>query len=487
MKSLFLVSVSFAGLAGLWVAGVEMGFVRRPLFESTPTTGNDGQDDQEESRRPHGAKAPKSVQHQIAAVTGKLEAGASEAVPLAAPKSEYPLQSAYARFQTGDYEGAVSLLRIAFKHSPNDEARKNLSTALFALALLRIQQNNFSEAEVLLDESARLGNDDAASALARVKLKQGNTDAAAGLFEDLFDKTRDPASLRALVSITLREDSLDRAEYFLNRLEDRFQNTATPADDNEKSFLASHRKRLEQKRLLARNQETVERGMIEVSFLNASQKSTADAVADAMEKVLQELLGYLGPLPIGKRIRATLVPTLAFQDSTGAPPWAGALFDGVVRIPVPAGTLSNGQLSDLTRMARHEMTHAYFFAFCGATLPSWLGEGLAQKFEGRAPAQSVDYLVRTLGRRALQTVDQKDLDQDFVEAPDTTVRSLYARALVLTDVIARENNGDTVWKNVLQQACQVKVPFADALENLAGASQASGLWSKYREKILSIY
>ena len=84
------------------------------------------------------------------------------------------LNNAFLLYQTGDYEGAVKLLRLEFKTRPeNLELQKNLGAALYSLALMRIQMHNYADAETLLDEATKIGFTDAQQLLAKVKLKQG--------------------------------------------------------------------------------------------------------------------------------------------------------------------------------------------------------------------------------------------------------------------------------------------------------------------------
>jgi ABC-type uncharacterized transport system involved in gliding motility auxiliary subunit len=51
------------------------------------------------------------------------------------------------------------------------------------------------------------------------------------------------------------------------------------------------------------------------------------------------------------------------------------------------------------RLARHEMTHGYLYYHCGDRIPSWMGEGLAEKFEGRTVQNAQELLKRKYGNR----------------------------------------------------------------------------------------
>ena len=400
------------------------------------------------------------------------------------PAEKLSLTSAYGRFQTGDYEGAVSLLRAELKTSPDSvEIRENLGTALLALALVRLQQQNLAEAEGYFEESAKLGNPDAERALAALKLKQGQVDLASSLFEEMFDKTNDPKSLQILADISLRQDDLDRAEYFLSRIENK-NGREVELTPEQKEFVDDRRKRLEQKKLFAQTQDVIDRGVVEVASFSPEVRPAAEVIADALERVYVDLTGLMGTLPTQTRLRAWVLPTDSFRVSTGAPLWAGALFDGFIRIPVPKGNLSPMAQASLARLARHEATHAYLYAFCGDIVPSWLGEGLAQKYEGRGVSQSLEDLARKGGRTAFDGKQADFLDNpSFTNAPPAAISRLYAQSFVLVNYLTQTQGGEALWQKVLRSSCQIKLPLNAVLEEELGEPNAAALWAKHAEKI----
>lgn len=80
------------------------------------------------------------------------------------------------------------------------------------------------------------------------------------------------------------------------------------------------------------------------------------------------------------RIEAVLYMRENFHDVTGSPSWAGALYDG--RIKVPAGGVTD-RSELLEKVLFHEYTHAVVHRLSGARAPVWLNEGLAQIEEGK--------------------------------------------------------------------------------------------------------
>jgi hypothetical protein len=396
------------------------------------------------------------------------------------------LRSAYGRFQTGDYEGAVLLLREAFKKEPaNTLVKQNLATALLALGFVRTQQGQMSEAEGYFEESARLGNIDAQTSLAAVKMRQGHLDVAGGLFEDNFSKTKDPRTLRVLIDLALNQDDLEKAESLSTKLESLAVNS-TPGgapEDELQQFLKERRARIEARRQFSKSQELVERGFLEVGFSSPEFRPFAEPALVAAEKALDDLADLLGPFPTSQRLRILLIADSSFQMNTGAPPWAGGFFDGTIRIPLPQkAVLSKSSQDSLIRVVRHEATHAYLYTFCGDILPSWLSEGLAQRYEGKSINSVTQGLAMHSGRNFEALKPGPEFNESFVDAKPKEVERLYSRAFFLTEVIS-ESKGATIWKEILSQACHQKASLYGVLDHQLNARTGTQLWELFSQPL----
>ncbi|MEY3904077.1 MAG: hypothetical protein RL189_3383 [Pseudomonadota bacterium] len=392
---------------------------------------------------------------------------------------------AYAHFQMGNYEGAVSLLRTLIKQCPGDELiRKNLATALLALGFFKLQKKEIAEAESAFDESARLGNADARKALAALKLRQGQIETARELLEDISKAGADPESFKILIDLALSQDEIERADDLLNRMNEsllrRVSTTQQPVSPELTAFIEVRRKRLVQKKNFLRVQDIVSRQGIEVSYSTPELRSNAETVARAMENVMARLNQLLGPLPSHARLRAWLVPTNDFNSFTNAPAWAAAVFDGYIRIPVGRTVNGRPMSSDtLERLAQHETTHAYVYAFCGDVLPSWIGEGLAQIYEGRSVQQSSSEILRTAGRKGLQSFEA-ELENPFTLAPVKMISRLYARSHLIVNSMSREGGGvGQTWQRVLSAVCVQRRPLPDVLQEQFNAGTLTELWGRY--------
>jgi len=105
--------------------------------------------------------------------------------------------------------------------------------------------------------------------------------------------------------------------------------------------------------------------------------------------LLEEIRDRVGS-ELGHRIRGNtsviLYSDQQFRDITHLASWAGAAFDGRIRIPV-ANYQNDRQM--LKNVLTHEFTHAAIYDLTGGRCPAWLNEGLAMLLEGINPKEQI--------------------------------------------------------------------------------------------------
>ncbi len=79
-----------------------------------------------------------------------------------------------------------------------------------------------------------------------------------------------------------------------------------------------------------------------------------------------------------QRAQILVLPTEDFKRVHDLPDWAGGLYDGKIRIPVPTRNLNARFLKNA---AFHEYSHHLTYLMTDGKCPIWLNEGLAQMFE----------------------------------------------------------------------------------------------------------
>ncbi len=114
-----------------------------------------------------------------------------------------------------------------------------------------------------------------------------------------------------------------------------------------------------------------------VSFEGPEDAALAAQALESLNKAFWRICDVLGVFP-QKPVPVVLYSAEQFSDITRAPKWAGAAFDGIIRVPMQ-GAGEKGD--DLDRVLAHEFTHALIRGMATRGVPTWLNEGLATVFE----------------------------------------------------------------------------------------------------------
>lgn len=414
------------------------------------------------------------------------------------------LQDYRALFQMGDYASAIRVIEERLQKAPGNPAlSQDLSVALYAAAFTDFERKDYAAAQEKLRRSLALGHAPARPALARILALRGDKSEALRLAEEHFQSAPDPDTLEAVIDAHLNMENHEETEALLadyrrryaaeegNTLDPNDQSPAALTQQRMENFWKSRKKRLEMRASLKENQLVIRRDGLELYFFERRAEQLADAVADALSSSLEALRARFGNLPWGAPMVVWLVQQEGFRSTTGAPPWAGALFDGIMRLPytdralTPAsGPTGSQEWPQLRQMVYHESTHAFLSALCGDRIPSWLGEGLAQIHEGRSAGAARQALVQTFGAgeawRTLQPGEDLSVPFTSVQSAER-VRTLYNRSLVLTQELEnRSSSGGDVWRRFLGDLCVNELPFHDALEATFGSRDVVKLWQSIR-------
>jgi tetratricopeptide (TPR) repeat protein len=121
-----------------------------------------------------------------------------------------------------------------------------------------------------------------------------------------------------------------------------------------------------------------------ILFDGPANRVLAERATTVLRSAFWRIGQALGSYPTNA-INVILYTDKQFYDITGAPEWAGAGFDGQIRMPV-AGATQN--LREFDRILTHELTHAMLASIAARNVPAWLNEGLAMYFEGNNAAAS---------------------------------------------------------------------------------------------------
>jgi tetratricopeptide (TPR) repeat protein len=149
-------------------------------------------------------------------------------------------------------------------------------------------------------------------------------------------------------------------------------------------------------------------GYFDIKFQGGENR----AVSDEVLMMLEEIRDRVGS-ELGNRIQGNtsviLYSDQQFRDITHLASWAGAAFDGKIRVPV-ANYRDDRPL--LKKVLTHEFTHAAIYDLVGGRCPSWLNEGLAMLLEGQVPDEQV-YLPLNRLQRPFTAMDEEHALQAY--------------------------------------------------------------------------
>jgi tetratricopeptide (TPR) repeat protein len=258
------------------------------------------------------------------------------------------IKSGVEQMKSSDYQGARDSFEQAVRN--NDSS----SAAYIGLGIANYHLRNDTDAERALNRAAEINPREATAYqfLGELSYRKDDLDTAVKYWEKAVELNPSATALRAR----------------LERIKKEHQTEKDFNHDVTSHFLIKYEGR-----------ERIEIGRIVLRILE-----------DAYGEVGRSLSYYPD-----REIQVILYSGQQFQDVTDAPGWSGGIFDGKIRMPI--GGIEQ-ETPVLRRILYHEYTHAVVRAIT-ARCPTWLNEGLAQYFEGRA----IDYRQKDALKRIAQS------------------------------------------------------------------------------------
>lgn len=188
-----------------------------------------------------------------------------------------------------------------------------------------------------------------------------------------------------------------------------------------------------------------------ISFAGPEDAALAAQALESLNKAFWRICDVLGVFP-QKPVAVVLYSAEQFSDITRAPKWAGAAFDGIIRVPMRG---VGGQADDLDRVLAHEFTHALVRGIATRGLPTWLNEGLASVLERDDLGWANDIVQRTINPPALS-----GLSGPFLQMSGTDATVAYAVSAVAARRLLDDAGGGAI-ANLLRDL-GAGVDFEDA-------------------------
>jgi tetratricopeptide (TPR) repeat protein len=156
-----------------------------------------------------------------------------------------------------------------------------------------------------------------------------------------------------------------------------------------------------------------------ILFEGPAEQELAGAALLALEsaywRIGMALLAYPSAI-----ITVVLYTEEQFRDITRSPSWAGAVYDGTIRVPTREALNNRPQLE---KVLAHEFTHALVHSLAPRGAPTWVNEGLAVMFE-KGDLNWAEQLVR----KTPSLIPLSQLHDGFLKLPEDQVPLAYAES-----------------------------------------------------------
>ncbi|HVN87340.1 MAG TPA: tetratricopeptide repeat protein [Candidatus Binatia bacterium] len=269
--------------------------------------------------------------------------------------------------QQGRYDAAIEHLRRARQLAPaQSTVRQNLQTVLLNSAMHQLEGGDPGAAERQLHEALSYGERlDLRQAMGVTRLRAGDLDGARTDLERAVDGgSKDPQVWLALGEVYLKQHDRPRALATLQRAREVGASGA-PLD----ALLD----RLGREVDAEWDYAVMESAHFRISFADGENRTAAQLVLDGLEDARSTVGAKFGYLP-DHATEVVLYGAQDFHAITQTPVWAGAAYDGRIKVPVGGLTADDPALG---RLLRHEYMHSLVADLSGNNCPVWLNEGLA--------------------------------------------------------------------------------------------------------------
>jgi tetratricopeptide (TPR) repeat protein len=382
------------------------------------------------------AKAQKKSAYSAKPLIRLASSGVSVELVVEGSRGAEDFAAGVAAFKAKDYRDAAFYFKEAYKTIPADDdgletIKVNIARSLTALGWESFGEKRFQSAKDFFEEAGDFYME--ASSLKGFAYSQASLEEYDGAIDSL-DILLSDFGPDIDAKMTLKLVYIKQAERMLagNNTDEsvRLIEQASELDPSD-AALAS---RLE----AAREESSYEEGFSErrgtrfnVKFEGGENAVSGHVIAILLEEAYQTIgakLSYYPDTPIS----AVLYSGESFRDVTRSPSWAGALYDG--RIKIPAGGITDST-RELEAVLFHEYTHALVHRLSGGRAPTWLNEGLAQYFEDKREAKYKSVLGEVAQGGG---IDLSRLEGSFMNLDSKGAAVAYAVSLSATEYIIRE-------------------------------------------------
>lgn len=344
-------------------------------------------------------------------------------------------------FDKGDYKKAREIYEAALAIDPSHAVIKaNLAAALANIGRQEIENTNY-EIAIKLFQDALVYNPQLHSAHKNIGIayiKHGDATKAAPYIDAYIGKS--PADLHnknllfMLAETFLANGDRNMAELYFEKVLN----------------IDPHNSEAGRRLALLNRENQAEQGFqkkegshFTVKFEGGENSDIGHTISIILEEAYVKVGSDMGYYP-EDRIEAVLYTQQQFTDVTRAPTWAGAIYDG--RIKIPVGGITN-RTNLLERVLFHEYAHALVHRLSKGRAPVWLNEGIAQHVEGTVNENINEVL--SFVAKSEKPIPLRPFEGSFMGFNTTQAMVAYSVSLSATEYIINEF-GISAVKRILQ-------------------------------------
>jgi tetratricopeptide (TPR) repeat protein len=345
--------------------------------------------------------------------------------PLPAPQDPSASEG-LALFQRGLYTEALDRFLAARRSNPADRyLNKNVALCYLALGLEALNRKDLNGAEKNLNDSLNYSEEyQAYAGLGYIAGKKNDLDAAERYYLKALEINPEANEVTLNLGIVYYyQGNLDLA---LEKLTE--YSRVNPSDETAAYYIA----KIKRENPVESTLDTRETGHFIVKYSGTNRDLVSDSLLPILEDAYSTVGEKLGYYP-NHKITVIIYTDEEFKAATNSPGWAGAIFDGKIRIPAKGASDS---IDLLKKMVIHEYTHAVVFDLAGEDCPAWLNEGLAQYMEG-APVAGADALVMDYVKLRGKNVPLHELSESFTSMSSDSAYAAYMMSLSATSFLVQ--------------------------------------------------
>jgi len=382
-----------------------------------------------------------------------------------------------AAFQAGNYRDAVFYFKEAYKAAGAEDEdldmiKISLARSLTALGWKVYAEKDYQGALDYFDEAN--GHYTEAASLKGYGYAQASLENYGEAIESFtlvlreFGPDADVRKALKVLYLRLAEQELSGSRTSSSlRLMEQARNL-DPADEKLKNRLEGIKRESDREEGFSERRGS----RFNVKFEGGENAVSGHVIAILLEEAYRVVGAELSYYP-DKPISAVLYSKEVFRDITRSPAWAGALYDGRIKIPVGGITEKTDKLE---AVLFHEYTHAVVHRISGGRAPTWLNEGLAQYLENK---REEDYATLLAAVALAGGVRLNRLEGSFMRLDQQNAAVAYSVSLSATEYIIREY-GVYACRRILEQLGSGK-DMDEAVNNILFISyeELQDGWQRY--------